>query len=70
MLNPIDFCANICALNAIYHPPYSTKHPVTNTTFLNEFSDKLSDLAIEDKFNSIVLGDLNIHLNDGQNYDS
>ena len=32
------------------------------------YSDKLSDLAIEDNTDSIILGDLNIHLNDEQSY--
>ena len=55
---------------AIYHPPYSKKYPIRNVAFLNEFSDKLSDLAVEDNKGSIILGDLNIHLNDKQNYDT
>ena len=57
-------------LNAIYHPPYSKKHPITNSVFLNELTDKLSDLAIENNTDSIILEDLNIHLNDEQSYDT
>ena len=37
---------------------------------MNELSEKLSSLAVEDNSNSIALGDLTIHLNDGQIYDS
>ena len=66
------FPQKVVTIDAIYYPPYSTTHPVTNATFFNEINEKLFDLAIEDNSNSIVLGDLNIpvHINDGQNYDS
>ena len=49
---------------------YIKKHQITNSVFLNELSDKLSDLAMEDNTDSIILGDLNIHLNDEQIYDT
>ena len=60
----------VVTLNAIYQLPYSNKHPITNVTFVNEYSDKLSDLVVEDNRDSIILGDLNIHLNDEQSYDA
>ena len=64
----VCFPQKIVTLNAIYHPTCSKKHPIRNATFLNEFSD--TDLAVENNKDSIILGDLNINLNDEQSYDA
>ena len=50
--------------NEMYHSPYSKKHPITNASYLNKFSDKVSDLIVEDSKDSVILCDPNIHLYD------
>ena len=50
-------------LVAMYHPPYSSKAPITNSMFIDDITNWLPDRLI--KYNDVVLiGDLNIHLND------
>ena len=47
---------------AIYHPPYSTKCPVTNSMFLDDFTEWLPSQLV--KYNNILLArDFNIHMN-------
>ena len=47
---------------AIYHPPYSTKCPVTNSMFLDDFTEWLPLQLV--RYNNILLaGDFNIHMN-------
>ena len=47
---------------AIYHPPYSTKCPVTNSMFLNDFTEWLPSQLV--RYNNILLAaDFNIHMN-------
>ena len=50
-------------LVALYHPPYSSKAPITNSMFIDDITKWLPDRQI--KYNNVVLiGDANIHLND------
>ena len=50
-------------LVALYHPPYSSKSPITNSMFIDDITNWLPDTLI--KYNNVVLiGDVNIHLND------
>ena len=50
-------------LVALYHPPYSSKAPITNRMFIDNITNWLPDRLI--KYNNVVLiRDVNIHLND------
>ena len=50
-------------LVALYHPPYSSKAPITNRMFIDDITNWLPDKLM--KHNNVVLiGDVNIHLND------
>ena len=49
-------------LIAIYHPPYSISNPFTNTTFIDEYTEWLTD-QIESYDNLYITGDFNIHVN-------
>ena len=50
-------------LVALYHPPYSSMAPITNSMFIDDITNWLPDRLI--KYNNVVLiGDVNIHLND------
>ena len=46
-----------------YHPPYSNQHPVTNTMFLDDVAEWLSNILPKYK-NIILAGDFNLHVND------
>ena len=56
-------------LVAIYHPPYSMAKPVTNASFIDEFSNWLPDKLLSHK-NIIIAGDFNLHVNDPNNEDA
>ena len=47
----------------IYHPPYSTQHPITNTIFLDEITGWLPQVLTNHN-NIITAGDFNLHVND------
>ena len=51
---------------AIYHPPYSTRNPVTGNIFIDELTDWLTDTLASDK-NVLVMGNFNIHINKEDN---
>ena len=47
---------------AIYHPPYSTRCHVTNSMFIDDFTEWLPSQLV--RYNNILLtGDFNIHMN-------
>ena len=47
---------------AIYHPPYLTRCPVTNSMFIDDFTEWLPSQLV--RYNNILLaGDFNIHMN-------
>ena len=47
---------------AIYHPPYSARCPVTNSMFIDDFTEWLPSQLV--RYNNILLaGDFNIHMN-------
>ena len=52
----------------IYRQPYSDSHPVTTSTFFDEFSDYLESLVLCDE-PICLAGDFNIHVDDHQNID-
>ena len=54
---------------AVYRPPYSAVNQTTLNTFLDEFPDWLSTKITEDK-NIVVVGDFNVHVNDGSDIDT
>ena len=47
---------------AIYHPPYTISNPFTNTTFIDEYTEWLTD-QIGSYDNLYITGDFNIHVN-------
>ena len=49
-------------LIAIYHLPYSISNPFTNTTFIDEYTEWLTD-QIPSYDNLYITGDFNIHVN-------
>ena len=47
---------------AVYHPPYSTRCPVTNSMFIDDFTEWLPSQLV--RYNNILLArDFNIHMN-------
>jgi hypothetical protein len=58
-----------CHLVVIYRPPYSQRHPITISTFLEEFPTFVTD-SLVDYHNIIITGDFNIHYDDLQNNDA
>ena len=47
---------------AVYHPPYSSSCPVTNSMFIDDFTEWLQSQLV--RYNNILLvGDFNIHMN-------
>ena len=48
-------------LIAIYHPPYSISNPFTNTTFIEEYTEWLTE-QIGSYYNLYIMGDFNIHV--------
>ena len=52
-----------CKFFILYRPPYSAKHPVTLSTFLEEFQEFL-DEVIHSPNILILAGDFNIHVDD------
>ena len=49
-------------LIAIYHPPYSAANPFTNTNFIDEYTEWLTE-QIGNYDNLYITGDFNIHVN-------
>ena len=53
----------------VYRPPYSTKHKVTVSVCLREFSDYLESFVLS-KEHILIAGDFNIHVDDIKNVDA
>ena len=49
-------------LIVVYHPPYTTSNPITNTTFIDEFTEWLTDQIVSYD-NLYITGIFNIHIN-------
>ena len=49
---------NTMTVVVIYHPPYSTQHPITNAIFLDEITEWLADVLTNHN-NLILDGDFN-----------
>ena len=47
---------------AVYHPPYSTTNHITNTAFLDEFTNWITMDLTQEK-NIFIADDFNIHIN-------
>lgn len=47
----------------IYRPPYSSTHPITVNTFIDEFADYLETLVLR-QYSLLICGDFNIHVDD------
>ena len=48
---------------AIYHPPYSDANPVTNSMFIDDFTDWIGERVMT--YNNIIItGDFNLHVNE------
>ena len=52
-------------ITAIYHPPYSLRNKCTNTMFLDDFTEFVSQL-IPGSTNNIIMEDFNLHISEGQ----
>ena len=48
-------------LVALYHPPYSLITPVTNAMFIDELTNWITNILVDDK-NVIIMGNFNIHI--------
>ena len=48
---------------AIYHPPYSDVNPVTNSMFIDDFTDWIGERVMTYD-NIIITGDFNLHVNE------
>ena len=49
-------------LIAVCHPPYTTSNPITNTTFIDKYTEWLKDQLVS--YNNLyITGDFNIHVN-------
>ena len=56
-------------LISIYHPPQGTQQGITNSNFITEFTEFLTD-ATSKHNNILTLGDFNIHIDDLEDADS
>lgn len=54
--------STMLSILGMYHPPFGSHKENTSTKFLDEFTDLITDLLLDNK-NLILLGDLNVHLN-------
>ena len=55
---------NYCIrLHIVYHQPYSTSSPITDTTFLHDFESYLDTTVLVDEMLCIT-GDFNLHIDD------
>ena len=52
----------------IYHQPYSVHNPVTNSMFLDDFIDFMSDIQ-QLRMNSYILGDFILHISNAEDQD-
>ena len=50
-------------INAIYHPSYSDVNPVTNSMFIDDFTDWIGERVMTYE-NIIITGDFNLHVNE------
>ena len=50
-------------MHGIYHPPYSSTNRITNTKFIEDFSDYVST-SLPNHQNNVFLGDFNLHVSD------
>ena len=53
----------------IYRPPFSTAHPVTVATFLDEFANFLEPIILSPE-PLVIAGDMNIHVDDPDDSDA
>ena len=56
-------------ISTIYRPPYSNRHPIPTSTFIDEFPDHVSHLLYQTD-NPIIVGDINIPWNKADNLDT
>ena len=56
-------------LHGVYHPPYSLSNKITNTMFIDEFTDFATGILPE-HCNNIFIGDFNLHVSDEFDNDS
>ena len=50
-------------LIVVYHPPYTTSNPITNTTFIDDLQNGIRLDQIVSYDNLYITGDFNIHIN-------
>ena len=56
-------------ISIIYRPPYSNRHPIPTSTFIDGFPDHLSNLLCQTD-NPIIVSDINIPRNNTENLDT
>ena len=56
-------------ISTIHRPPYSNRHPIPTSTFIDEFPDHVSHLLCQTD-NLIIVGDINIPWNKAENLDT
>ena len=56
-------------ISTIYRPPYSNRHPIPTSTFIDKFSDHVSHCLCQTD-NPIIVGDINIPWNKTENLDT
>ena len=58
-----------CTLLSIYHPPVGTQQGITNSIFIDDLTELLTEL-VSNHNNLIILGDIDIHLNEPEDTDA
>ena len=57
-------------IHGIYHPPYSLTNKITNTMFLDDFTEYITEtIPDNNQTNNLFVGDFNLHVSEGNNTD-
>ena len=51
-----------CILLGVYHPPVGTQQGITNSIFIDDLTELLTEVVSNHSY-LIILGNINIHLN-------
>ena len=63
-------CKNaVTMVTGIYHPPYSVHNPLTNSMFMDDFTNFISDIQWW-RMNNYILGDFNLHISNAEDQDT
>ena len=53
----------------MYHPPVGTQQGITNSIFIYDLTELLTEI-VSNHNNIVILGDINIHLNESEDTDA